>query len=201
MKKFCILALGLLVCGLWGSFRRAQWQARGETLVEDAYYGDLVAVKNDVEAGAPLHFYFYFDEPERQYTAQTFNALHAAASSGNGKVVFYLLEQGMEVDARTPAGWTPLFVAARDGNAGVAKFLISRGADVNAQTDWGATPLTMAATQPYANEQDRISLLEYMLRKGADPLLADAYGHTPLYYAQAVGNPAVIDLLQSATAP
>ena len=196
MKKYLILVILVGVCWLGFSYRKHLQMLRGEELVTDAYYGDLVSVKNDVEQGAPLGYRFTFDDEERQYKDQTLNALHAAASGGNGRVVEYLLQEGLDINSRTPEGWTPLFVAARDGQAEVAKWLIFKGADLNVQSDLGATALMMVVTQPFKTQKARLDLLEYMLRRGAKVNLADKYGHTALYYAAAQGNEEAVTLLK-----
>lgn len=196
MKKYLVLVVLLTVCWLGFSYHKQMQMLRGEELVTDAYWGDLLSVKNDAEEGAPLGYRFTFEDDKRQYVNQTFNALHAAASGGNEDVILFLLEQGLPLNSRTPEGWTPLFVAARDGQAEAAKLLIFKGADLNAQSKLGATALTMAVTQPFETEKARLNLLEYMLKRGADVNLADTYGHTPLYYATVQGNTAVVDLLK-----
>ena len=200
MKKYLILILLVGVCWLSFAYHKQQQMVRGEELVAGAYNGDLVAVKNAVEQGAPLGFVVEFDDEENGYVGQRFNALHAAASSGNEPVVKYLLQEGLDINTQTPQGWTPLFVSARDGQAGVAKLLISRGADLNLQTNLGATALMMAATQPFEKQKDRLDLVEYMLRRGADTNLTDKYGHTALYYAQKHGSEAVVKLLEQSAA-
>ena len=156
----------------------------------------MLAVKNDVEQGAPLGYRFTFDDEERQYTNQTFNALHAAASSGNGRVVEYLLQAGLGINSRTSEGWTPLFVATRDGQANVAKWFVFKGADLNAQSNLGATALMMVVTQPFETEKDRLDLLEYMLKRGADVNLTDKYGNTALHYARQQANEEIVKLLE-----
>lgn len=195
MKKILVFLTALLVCWLAAGYHAARRQTRNESLVANAYCGDLISVKNDLEDGADLSFELYFDDKDRQYTDALFNALHAAASSGNEDVINFLLEEGLNIDYPTPEGWTPLFIAARDGRAEAAKLLVFRGADLNFQTDRGATALLMAITQEYPSETDRASLLEYMLKRGANPNLADANGFSPLYYAAALKNGAAVKLL------
>lgn len=197
MKKYIVLGLCVLVCGLVFSYHKHMVQERIVQLITNAYYGDLVAVKNAVEQGDYLQGTLTFDDLQRQYEGQTFNVLQAAASSGNEDLILFLLDQGMDIDAPTPEGWTPLFIAARDGQTQVAKLLVYAGADLNAQTRLGATALTMVVTQPYETEKERLDLLEYMLKRGADPALQDVYGHTPLYYAQQKDNQAVAQLLRT----
>ena len=196
MKKYIILILLVIVCGLGFSYYHKQKQDLGERLVQSAYYADLLDVKDLLEQGAPLDYVLAFNDPERDYVQQAFTVLHAAASGGNTKIITYLLKQGLDVNVRTPQGWTPLFVAARDGQTEAAKLLIFKEADLNAQTHTGATALTMVVTQPFPSEKERLDLLEYMLKRGADPKLADQYGHTPLYYAKVKGYTSQVQLLE-----
>lgn len=196
MKKYIILMACILTLWLALAYHIRLVDNRGAELVTHAYYGELVEVKNSVETGAPLSYQFTFEDPQRHYSLQTFNALQAAASGGNEDVILFLLDQGMDIDAPTPENWTPLFIAARDGQAEAAKLLVFRGADLNIQTNLGATALTMVITQDYPTEKARLDLLTYMLKRGADPNIKDIYQHTPLYYAQQKENKEAVDLLK-----
>ena len=146
MKKAILFIVTLLVLALAFSYRQAQIRQAGENFVTYAYYGDLLSLKDALEHGAPLDYVFFFYDEERDYNDVYFNALQAAASGGNEDVINFLLEQGMDINASTPQGWTPLFIAVRDGQAEAAKLLIFRQADLNAQTDRGATALMMDST-------------------------------------------------------
>jgi len=194
-KKTVIFVLVCIVCTLALSYHTALIKDRGENLIADAYYGDLVSVKDDVQEGAPLDFTLYFSDEEREYTNMEFNALHAAASGGNEDVINYLLDLGFDINGKTPNKWTPLFIAARDGNSEAAKLLIFRGADLNTQTDLGATPLLMAVTQKYPTEKARTDLITYMLKRGANPNLATQSGYNALFYAAATHRLPVVQLL------
>ena len=193
--KIALAITFLLTVWLGISYAVAQREEQGRQLVADAYYGNLLAVKDDVESGAPLDYEFFFQDDERQYTGVWFNALHAAASGGNEDVINFLLDQGLNIDSRTPDGWTPLFIAARDGRAEAAKLLIFRGADLNAASNQGATPLIMVLTQLFPAEKERVDLLQYLLRRGANPNQPDARGFSPLYYAVISGQPETVDML------
>lgn len=195
MKKVCVFLIFLAVVWLAAGYYAVHKNALGESLVSNAYYGDLISLKNDLEDGAELTFELNFNDPDRQYHDVLFNALHAAASSGNEDVINFLLDQGLNIDYPTPQGWTPLFIAARDGRTEAAKLLVFRGADLNFQTDRGATALLMALTQPFPSEKERRDLLVYMLKRGANPNLPDAAGFSPLYYAAAARNENAVKLL------
>ncbi len=195
MKKAAVFLVALVVIWLGLDYHFKHIEELGENLVADAYHGDLLAVKNDLENGAPLDYVFFFYDEERDYNDVYFNALQAAASGGNEDVINFLLEQGMNINAPTPQGWTPLFIAVRDGQAEAAKLLIYRGANLNAQTDRGATALMMAVTQKFPSEKVRRDLLLYLLKRGADPNQKDAFGHSAFYYAAALQNADSAELL------
>lgn len=182
LKKIGLLTIAGAAISCWYLSGRANRQELNENLIAHAYYGESTAVKNDVEAGADISFVFCFSDKERTYTNTCFNALQAAASGGDEDTLNFLLNEGMDINAVTPSGWTPLFIAARDGHSEAAKLLVFRGAAINAQTDRGATALLMALTQPYPNEKERLDLITYLLKRGADPNLTDQYGLTPIYY-------------------
>ena len=163
--------------------------------MKDAYYGHVINVKEDLEQGAPLDYIVEVTDPDRAYKGVFFNALHAAASSGNEDLILFLLDQGFDIDSPTQAGWTPLFIATRDGQAEAAKLLIYQGANLNAQTNLGATALTMVVTQKFPSEKIQRELLVYLLKRGADPTLKDIYNHTPLDYATQLKREDLVKLL------
>ena len=198
IKKIIILLAAAAVLYCMVSFRIQEQKEKAHALITDAYQGDIIAVKDDVETGAPLDLELYIQDPTRQYNGVWFNALHAAASGGNEDIILFLLEEKFDINARTPGErWTPLMVATRDGHAEAAKLLIYKGSDVNAQSSLGATALTFAVTQPFPSEKERLSLVTYMLNHEADPTLQDSFGHTPLYYAQQTGKKEIAEVLQN----
>ena len=196
MRKISLALVIAVVGGLVFTYHQADKTQRAETLIADAYYGDLLAVKEGLEQGAPLHRTLYFSDEERGYGGIEFNALHAAASGGNEDIILFLLEKGLDINATTPQGWTPLFIATRDGQAEAAKLLVFKEAQLNIQTDLGATPLLMAITQKFPSEKVRQDLLLYLLKRGADANLADKKGLPPLFYAAALQNAQAVRLLR-----
>ncbi|WP_428075077.1 ankyrin repeat domain-containing protein [Candidatus Avelusimicrobium aviculae] len=195
-KKITICIIILLVCALAWSYRQQRQEQLAATLIADAYAGDLIAVKNDLEDGAPLDYTLLFEDEERQYAGADFTALHAAASGGNEDIINLFLDEGLSIDRQTPHGWTPLFVAVRDGRAEAAKLLVFRGANPNIPTDTGATPLIMAVTQKFPTEKQRLDLVTYLLKRGADPNLSTQNGLDALFFAASYQkNPELVALL------
>ncbi len=196
MKKIGILlvAFAAIVCCIY--YQQALQAQRAEELIWAAYDGDLIGVKNALENGSPLHYVMYISDPARHYQSAEFTPLLAAASGGNAEVIAYLIKQGQNPAQRNIQGWTPLFVAIRDGHAQTAIQLLQAGVDPNVQTDTGASPLLLAVVSDFPSEEQRLSLLEYLLKREADPNLYTRWQTDPLYYAVTENkNPAVVQTL------
>ena len=96
------------------------------------------------------------------YAADTSEDLLAAVRKGDVPAVKALLDNGANVNAKSPYGATPLFFAADRGNTEMVKLLLERGADVDVKdTFYSATALTWAA------EKERIDILKLLLAKSA----------------------------------
>ena len=78
-------------------------------------------------------------------------------------------------------GFTALHAACVSGNESAASWLLSRGARHDACRDdgWNHTPLHYAAAGGHAN------IVKKLLDAGADPMLRDAFGRTPIMIARA----------------
>jgi outer membrane protein assembly factor BamB len=88
--------------------------------------------------------------------------LFAAARKGDAKAVADLIDQGVDVNAKTPYGATALHVAADKGHLEVVKVLLKHKADPNAaDTFYKATPLI------WANMRDRADVIGELLAAGA----------------------------------
>ncbi|ROI01177.1 ankyrin repeat domain-containing protein [Chryseobacterium sp. G0240] len=85
-------------------------------------------------------------------------------------------------------GFTPLILACYRGNTEVAKFLIDHVKDVNYQSKEGTA---LAGLSVKYNKE----LIESLLKKNADPNIADATGYTPLFWAVKFGNKELVELL------
>lgn len=73
-------------------------------------------------------------------------ALHRAAAGGCAKIVRFLIERGVDVNARDWEKRTPLHFAAAEGHVAAIRLLFENGADINAQDELGYTPLHVMMT-------------------------------------------------------
>ncbi len=90
----------------------------------------------------------------------------------------FLVEQGADVDAFGYGELTPRTCATYDQNQALVEHLLSKGAEINrAHPAEGITPLH------YGARSCDVQLIRTLLEGGADPLLADARGETPLDWA------------------
>lgn len=92
------------------------------------------------------------------------------------------------INAKNPAGFTPLILACYKGNIAVATYLIPKVNNINFNSSSGSA---LAATSVKGN----IALAKLLLENKADPNLADASGMTPLLYAIQFKNKEMVELL------
>ena len=114
--------------------------------------------------------------------------LHAAQRN-DATVALAAIEDGVDVNARSPDGTTALHWAVYNGNLALVERLIAAGADVAAANEFGSTPLAEAATLGNAN------VLNALLAAGA---AADAPGtdrQTALMVVARSGNTAAAEVL------
>jgi len=100
--------------------------------------------------------------------------LHLAAGYNNLEVAEFLLENGADVNAQDKGGLIPLHNASSYGHLDIAALLIKFKTVVNATDKWGFTPLHEAA------QKGRTQLCALLLAHGADPVLKNQEGQTPL---------------------
>lgn len=81
-------------------------------------------------------------------------ALHQAAERGHRDAVEFLLDNGVDINARKIDGSTPLHLAAEMFRNDVVQLLVDRKADVNAKTDCGDTPYDLARDLAYQKTMD-----------------------------------------------
>lgn len=111
------------------------------------------------------------------------------ARSGTVTEVQNLMKQNPDVvNQVNEGGFSPLILACYRGNIEVAKFLIDHVKDVNYKSREGTALAGLAVK--YNRE-----LTEALLKRNADPNIADATGYTPLFWAVKFGNKELVELL------
>ncbi len=183
MKKTIILLLSFVVLGIFVSYYQSVKSQQAQDLLWAAYNGDLTSVKNLLEEGAETDYALYITDDTRHYQNALFTLPLAAASGGNEKILQYFIKNKIDIHSANDRNWTPLFIAVRDGHGEFAAQLIENNADINAQTDTGTTALTLAFLSEFPDEKQRLSLIEYMLKKGANPNVQTQFNTDALFYA------------------
>jgi hypothetical protein len=108
--------------------------------------------------------------------------LAAAVAARRDTLVALLLEHGAAVDQRLPNDATALMIAAVQGYPEIAELLLDAGADANAIDARGHSALH-AASQFGFEQNDSLRarrLFDVLLKRNADPNLADGEGKTAL---------------------
>ncbi|PXW08573.1 MULTISPECIES: ankyrin repeat domain-containing protein [Chryseobacterium] len=111
------------------------------------------------------------------------------ARSGTVAEVQELMKQNPDViNQVNENGFSPLILACYRGNTDVADFLIENVKDVNYKSREG----TALAGLAIKYNKD---LVEHLLKKKADPNIADETGYTPLFWAVKSGNKDLVEQL------
>lgn len=144
-------------------------------LYDAAHVGDV----NEIKSYLSKNF-----ESLNSEVSDGLTLLHIAAAFGQEELVAFLLDRGALVNknAGNTARETPLHLAVlfRDEEtaARVADRLIANGAELNAPQNGGQTALHHAVARGSK------SIVETLIRAGADPMLKDQNGLSPMDLAQ-----------------
>ncbi|KAF0720286.1 Aste57867_430 [Aphanomyces stellatus] len=128
----------------------------------------------------------YLDVNVKNNNGQT--PLYLAAQNGKLEIVKFLLDKNAHVGAVSNNGWSPLHDASSNGHLEVVKVLVNY-LDINLRTKDGATPLYVAAGT------GKLAILNFLLDKKADMMLASNIGWTPLHSACYNGQLEVVRVL------
>lgn len=111
------------------------------------------------------------------------------ARSGTVSEVKELMKQNPDIINQTnEGGFSPLILACYRGNVEVAEFLMDNVKDVNYKSQEGTA---LAGLSVKYNK----NLVEHLLKKNANPNIADSTGSTPLFWAVKFGNKELTELL------
>jgi ankyrin repeat protein len=120
------------------------------------------------------------------------DSLYRAAGKGDTSRVLALLDNGVDVNARTSDASYALNRAAVYNQAEMVELLLDSGADPNVQNSEGDTPL-ICATKYAGGHAETVRLL---VEGGTDLKIKDKDGKTALDYAKAKGQQQAIALLE-----
>ena len=154
-------------------------QAGAGWLFRAAVRGDLSAVENALLAGV---------NPDAQ-DEDGDTPLLLTAAAGRSGIAELLLDAGADANLVGRDGMTPLMMASLSGHHAVVELLITRGARLDARDGVGRTALWFAALA------SDVELARRLRVAGADPLIADLEGWSPLDLAIELGERPMISLL------
>jgi uncharacterized protein len=119
----------------------------------------------------------------------TDSRLAEAARNQDQTAVRALLNQKVDVNARSSDGSTALLWAAHWNDLDTATLLLAAGADANTANDFGMTPLSQACTNGDS------PLVRQLLKSGANPNTAISTGETPLMTCSKTGSVDAVRML------
>jgi ankyrin repeat protein len=105
--------------------------------------------------------------------------LHLSFSSR--ELVEYLIENGLDIEARSDSQWTPLHSQAYGGHTDGVELLLEHGADIEAKHAYDMTPLVSSV------RWDRIDVAKLLVEKGANVNATNTLGRTPLIISATEG--------------
>lgn len=144
-------------------------------------YNNLPVVKELLQAGADVN----------AQNANKLTPLHVAAAHSDVSVLRWLMANGANVNATDKWGTTPLFRALTVAN--VSELIHTGGAEVNARDMMGNTPLYYAAWRA----DGKCDVVSTLCVYGADPMMKNNHGYSPLDIAQEENHPELVKKMKS----
>ncbi len=160
---------------------------------------DLVALQTkNPEAYTPLIVAVKHDQLDAAQTLLEYKAdfrpsgfgdtpLHYATGSNYPGMVRLLLEHTKE-QPQNKKGWFPIHLAVLQNSALMVNSLMDAKADINTLTKdgWEDTPLHLAVQGGF------LSIVEWLVARGAENQRPNKMGHTPMHTAALYGQPKII---------
>jgi ankyrin repeat protein len=178
-----------LLLGVVGAFGVAGAAERVVEPVENAAPLVLAARGNDGATARSL--LSATPRPDvNQHTADGTTALHWAVYHNDADLVDRLLAAGADANAKNDYGATPMSEAAVVGNVQVLRGLLAHKADVESPNADGQTALMIVA------RTSNVDAAQLLISHGAAVNATERWrGQTPLMWAAAEGQPAMVRLL------
>ncbi len=102
-------------------------------------------------------------------------------SFGSRELVEYLIKNGLDIEAKSDGGWTPLHSQAYGGFKDGVELLLEHGANIEAKHAYGMTPLINSI------RWNRTEVAKLLVEKGANVDAANTLGRTPLIISATKG--------------
>ena len=120
-------------------------------------------------------------------------ALMIASQEGKSNIVKYLLQAGAKLSWKGDDGMTSLHLAAQNGHLEVVHAILNQNNKqrkfINMQDEGGWTPLVWAC------ENRHEEIINYLLKRGADPLKIDTEGNIALHWGALSGSRSTCETL------
>jgi ankyrin repeat protein len=117
--------------------------------------------------------------------------MYDAIQSGDNAKIESLINLGVNINATSKYGYTPLYEAVMSGNRNTIEFLITHGAEINAVGGYRkSTPLHEAVR---SKDKDMVKFLVEDCH--ADVTVVDIDGQTPLHLAVRLGKKDIVEFL------
>jgi len=122
-------------------------------------------------------------------TGHGYSLIHAFADWGYLLAAQLLIEKGVDIEARTRSGETPLMLAAESGMENTVKMFLERNANIEATANDGSTALHRAI------RTSKPKVVKLLINEGANVEAADAEGDTALNLAAMYSSEEMVKLL------
>lgn len=126
-------------------------------------------------------------------------ALYVACEVGWVEMVAFLLEIDANANLAENNAQAPLYMACERGRRPIVKCLLekAKNLELDVRGPGGQTPL-IVAVQYAASHNDGLPIVQQLLKKGADPTVADNTGKTAINYVGGIWGTTLKEALRSA---